>query len=255
MSHIDNALKKAQREKDSLHNGYNHIPPASTGRKHADRRIVWSIAAGGVLLSVVVTVLLLFGNTLPDGKETVPHRADVVAKEKPSFQTENKIDKSATAKLFPSVDKGETPSPALAVNAKPLKNETAMTPGIDTLYRQALDYQKESDFDKAITVYKDILDRDPEHIFTLNNLGVIYMGRGKNKIAEILFKKAIDLKGDYVDPYYNLACLYAKEGNNIRSIDYLKKAAQINNDVKKWIKNDRDLDNVRKSDDFRKVFE
>lgn len=255
MSHIDNALKKAQEEKDSLHNRYSRITPATVSRKDTDRRAVWTIIAGGVMICLAVIVLLLSGNSIPDEGEAVATRKDIRTGENPSLQTESTLAKSTGANSLPSNDKGEKTFSTVAANADPVKKETDTISGVDDLYRKALDYQKKGAFDEAINGYKNILNADPEHIFTLNNLGVIYMRRGKNTIAEVLFKKAIDLKNDYVDPYYNLACLYSKEGNSIRSVDYLKKAARINNDVKNWIKDDRDLDNVRKLDDFRNVFE
>jgi tetratricopeptide (TPR) repeat protein len=81
------------------------------------------------------------------------------------------------------------------------------------------------------------------------------MSQGGNKKAEVMFKRAISLRNDYVNPYYNLACLYSQEGDILHALDYLKKAAQINNDVKNWAKDDRDLKNVRESAGFKKVFE
>ncbi|GAI35587.1 unnamed protein product, partial [marine sediment metagenome] len=44
------------------------------------------------------------------------------------------------------------------------------------------------------------------------NLGVIYIQEGSYSEARKSLENAIQLKPEYVDPYYNLACLYAIKG-------------------------------------------
>jgi len=51
----------------------------------------------------------------------------------------------------------------------------------------------------------------------------------KNGTASIaLFSKAIIARKEYVDPYYNLACLYARANEINESLWYLKIAIAIN---------------------------
>jgi hypothetical protein len=80
------------------------------------------------------------------------------------------------------------------------------------------------------------------------------MSQKKSDQALRLFDKAVAVKGDYVDPYYNLACLYAQYdvGN---SLLFLEKAISMNSEVKKWAQNDNDLKNLHKSPEFRKLIE
>ncbi|MCK4534821.1 MAG: tetratricopeptide repeat protein [Syntrophobacterales bacterium] len=255
MSHIDNALKKAQEEKDSLYKRYSPITPVTTHRSNAGHRAVWTIIAAIVLISFAVIALLLFGNSAPDRKDSVIPRKNVVVEKAPASQQEKAIRTGATAVLLPdSGKKGGLPSP-MTGNAGNVKKGADTISGVDNLYRKALSYQQEGNLDKAGEGYRNVLNIEPEQVFALNNLGVIYMSRGRNKNAEVMFKRAISLRGDYVNPYYNLACLYSQEGNIPHALDYLKKAARINNDVKNWAKDDRDLKNVRESADFGKVFE
>ena len=70
-----------------------------------------------------------------------------------------------------------------------------------------------------------------------------------------LFSKAIALKKDYVDPYYNLACLYAQTNEIDESIWYLKVAMTINGEVKNWAEKDADMKNVVASPAFKKIRE
>jgi Flp pilus assembly protein TadD len=126
---------------------------------------------------------------------------------------------------------------------------------VDNLYKKALGWYQKGNLDKAGEEYKKVLSIEPKHVFALNNLGVIYMSRKGNKKAEDMFRKAIDLKADYVDPYYNLACLYSISGNISKSLYYLKIAVSINNSVKNWAKNDKDLEGLRMSETYKKIME
>ena len=255
MSHIDNALKKAQEEKDGLYKRYSRITPATTHRSNAGRRAVWTIIAAVVLISLAVTGLLLFGNSAPGEKDSVIPRKNIVAKKTPASQQETAISTgTAAVPLADSGKKGAPPSP-MSGNAGRVKKDADTMSGVGNLYRKALSYQQKGSLDKAGEKYKKVLNIEPGHVFALNNLGVIYMGRGRNKTAEVMFKRAISLRSDYVNPYYNLACLYSQEWNILLALDYLKKAVQLNNDVRKWAKDDRDLKNVRESTEFKKVFE
>jgi len=255
MSHIDNALKKAQEEKDSLYKRYSRITPVTNHGSKSGHKTVWIIIAAVVLISFASIVLLLPGNSAPDGKDSVIPRKNVVVEKAPALQEEKAVNTGATAVPLPGSDKKEgLPSP-MAGNAGNVKKGVDTISGVDNLYQKALSYQQDDKLDKAGEGYIDVLNIEPKHVFALNNLGVIYMSLGRNKNAEVMFKRAIGLRSDYVNPYYNLACLYSQEGNIPHALDYLKKAAQINNDVKNWAKNDRDLKNVRKSAEFKKVFE
>ena len=96
---------------------------------------------------------------------------------------------------------------------------------------------------------------DSDHVRALNNLGVLYMDQKKKREAVALFNRAIALKKDYVDPYYNLACVYARVGEIDESLKYLKMAMAINKDVKNWAERDADMKAVVTSDEFKKILE
>ena len=255
MSHIDNALKKAQEEKDILHKRYNRITPVTSHKSHTGRMTAWTIIVAVVLISVAVIALFLFGNRAPDGKDSAITRKTVVVEETPAPQQEpvNRTDTKAVP-LPGTSKKRSVPSPT-AEDTDGVKKSTDMTVRVDTMYRAALSYQRKGSLDMAGKTYENVLHIEPEHVFTLNNLGVIYMSRGRTQNAEEMFKRAISLRSDYVNPYYNLACLYSQEGDIPHSLEYLKMAVQLNNDVRKWAKDDRDLKNVRESEEFGKVFE
>ena len=81
------------------------------------------------------------------------------------------------------------------------------------------------------------------------------MGLKKRDRAISMFARAIVLKRDYADPYYNMACLYAQVNEIDESLWYLKIAMTINADVKKWVVKDTDMRNVTGSPEFKKIME
>jgi tetratricopeptide (TPR) repeat protein len=228
MSHINDALKKAQEEKDSIYRKYGRIiSPPSYGK--TVKKGKWFAAA------LLATIVLLVSGFLLARYITAPTDAvDRVASVEKAVQKEN---------VLPIEEK--TPPPV--VSEKPVTT--------DSLYQKALGHQRKNVLDRAERLYKDVLKRDPVFVFALNNLGVIYMGTKRDEEAKAMFEKAIEHSDGYVDPYYNLACIYSKRGDVSKSLDYLKMAVQLNNSVKNWVKNDKDFANVSSLKEFKEIVE
>ena len=243
MSHIDNALKKAQEEKDNIYQRYNRITPVTTHKNNTGRKIGLVIVAAIALVSFAAIVLLVLENSARDRREGVIPHGNVAAEKASISRQETVASAREPGGHVVTSDKD-------AVEPYAFKKTGQRASYADNLYKEAMGWYQKGDLDKAGEGYKKVLRIEPKHVFALNNLGVIYMSRKGNKEAEDMFRKAIDLKADYVDPYYNLACLYSLSGNISKSIHYLKMAVSINNSVKNWAKNDKDLENVHESAEF-----
>jgi colanic acid/amylovoran biosynthesis protein len=70
---------------------------------------------------------------------------------------------------------------------------------------------KEGKIEEAENFFISHLEKNPEHVEVLNNLGVIHYSKGNLKIAEDFFTKAISTQNDYLDAILNLANLYQNE--------------------------------------------
>jgi tetratricopeptide (TPR) repeat protein len=125
----------------------------------------------------------------------------------------------------------------------------------DARYREALLAQRKGDLKRAEALYQKVLTLDSGHVRALNNLGVVYLARGKRGKAVAVLGRAIVLKRDYADPYYNLACLYARTNEIDESLWYLKVAATLDGNVINWVKKDADMQNVVASPEFKKLME
>ena len=69
----------------------------------------------------------------------------------------------------------------------------------------------------AEDLYKEVIELDPKNVVALNNLGTIYLFSRKFEKATEFFKKAIEIKSDYLDAKKNLQIVNQKieEKNNI----------------------------------------
>lgn len=234
MSYINDALRKAQNERDGRYSKWSAaLPPVvDEPRRLPNRRVM---AAMAVALLLLVTAGLL---------------AVLYVRDRPSSPDKG-IRPPALA------EERNAPSPGTGSGAVATPQRGAAEPGAsaEQRYREALSAQRTGDHRRAEALYRQALAIEPGHVRALNNLGVLYMDAQKAEEAMAMFGKAIVLKRDYVDPYYNLACLYARKKEIDESLWYLKVAMTISDEVKNWVMKDADMENVVASPLFKKMME
>jgi tetratricopeptide (TPR) repeat protein len=241
MSYINDALKKAQQDKDNRYSHYGGIIPQLPGRP-ARSWNKWAVAvfsAGLALAAVLIWVIVNYSFVLPFAGKKEPHlQAGAGA---------GPAQKPAVVQTAP----GEPP------RAAELPAETARPPLPDAkaLYREALAAQRDGKTAVAEWLYRRVLAIDARHVEAMNNLGVLYLAQGKQDQAFEMFNQAISLKADYADPYYNLSCLFAQRKDTAKSLEHLKRAVALNGDVIHWAKDDRDLKHITDSESFMKLIE
>lgn len=85
---------------------------------------------------------------------------------------------------------------------------------------------------------------DPNSAIILNYWGNYYVDQKRFDTAEEYFKKALAQHPEYVDPYYNLACMYSNQNKIQSAFINLEKAIVLGYDYE-WINADQDLVNIR----------
>jgi len=231
MSYINEALKRAQKDKDNRYERFGGvIASGPEGPKRPRKRR--AIVGTAVALAILVSAVLLFA---------------VYGLRQPSARPKGAPPPPATV--------AEKPAPTPTERAIRPPDEPPVAREADVRYQEALIAQRMGDLRQAEALYEKVLALDPGHVRTLNNLGVIYMGQKKRGKAIAVFGRAVVLKKDYVDPYYNLACLYAQTNEIDESLWYLKVAAAIDGGVINWVKKDADMKNVAASPEFKKIME
>ncbi|MCE5262221.1 MAG: tetratricopeptide repeat protein [Deltaproteobacteria bacterium] len=238
MSYINEALRKAQRERDNRYGQFGGIIAAcpSADDRFRKRRSLLFAAAAALLL---VSALLLFAVRAPQPSPAVTKAplpaAAAVALPPAAGPLE--------LKAAPSSAAGGTSGGAQAAGDAELR------------YEEALLAQRKGELKQAELLYRQVLKLDPGHVRSLNNLGVVYMVQKRWEKAVAILGRAVVLKKDYIDPYYNLACLYAQKNETGESLWYLKMAARIDGGALKWATKDPDMKNVVASPEFKKLME
>jgi tetratricopeptide (TPR) repeat protein len=225
MSFIHDALKKAQQRKNGSYSNYEKLitDPRQPVREKNRRRAKWLIIPVVVLILASAAIII--------------------------YQESSGINFSARK----SSVKAKAADPAQAPAVQP------QAPPVDTaaLYQEALKNQLANDNAKAEAIYRQIIASNPGQVDALNNLGVILMSAGKAEGAAReaidLFNKAISLKPDFADAYYNLACSYAKLNQLENGLQFLEHAILIKPELAAFAGRDGDLQNLRSSPKFKQV--
>ena len=238
MSYINEALRKLQKEKKTRYVAYEHIVSAPGKKSEPSQKWLSIIGILIVFFFAVGMIVLLSG--LEDKKVpviqkiSVPPVAPAVAE--PKLNKNTKVEfksRKTTAKVRTTQEIAESKA----------------------LFAHALQKQREGKLEEAKSLYKKVVKIDPQNIQAFNNLGVIYMGDKNYKRAIMHFNNALDIKHDYVDAHYNLACLFAQKKDVPQSLFYLKNAIEFNPEVRKWAKNDGDLKALANLPEFKKLME
>ncbi len=229
MSYINDALRKAQSEKDSRYGHYSQIVFAAAPQRSAARKRLFFACSFLAVLIAGAALYFYYG----DGPALLLQKAVPV--------------KSIPAKPIPAAPSQITlPAPAQTM---------LPAPDAGDLYRTALEAQKKGQPAEAERMYRAVLERQPAHSGALNNLGVLYMNQDRRADAVRLFNAAAALKDGNADPYYNLACIHARMNETALSLNYLKTAAAMNPLVKVWAREDKDFRNLNASAEFKKITE
>lgn len=91
----------------------------------------------------------------------------------------------------------------------------------------ALTWQRNALWNDPIAFYEDNLKRAPDKVWLHMCLGTLYLEGKQYPRAEILLKRAIELRPNYFKGYNNLATLYDLTGRPEPALEAYKRAAEI----------------------------
>ena len=214
MSYINEALKKAQKQRESYSQDYGGVisGPARKGGFFPGSSIMW-ISVIFLFILFAFALYYWFDYKAPAITSTSEHKLKKVLKKAPP---ESVVDPNKT-------------------------------------FEKARFFHKSGRLRDAKRLYRETLRLDPGYVDALNNLGVIFIHDRDFTAARSSFEKAIRLKPANVDPYYNLACVCAVMGETKMSLTYLKKAVSLNKSAIDWARKDADLKRLRGLSEFKKI--
>ena len=240
MSYINEALRKVQKEKESRYVAYENIVSADGKKLEQPKRWLSLMGISIVFFFAAGIIVLLYWSE--DKKMPVIQRISAPPVVASAVVAEHKPDNNTKVELKPQKTTAQVR----------IKQETAESKAI---FAQALDRQRKGKLEKAKILYRKVVEIDQYNVKAFNNLGVIYMGEKNFKLAIMHFNDALNIKHDYTDAHYNLACLYAQKNDVPQSLFYLKNAIEFNPEVRKWAKNDGDLKALANLPEFKNILE
>ena len=241
MSYINEALKKAQKDKDANRMGYiRSIGKSGSIERSFDKKFLYLF-----FIIIVLVALLLYLN--PDRK----------SKQDLDIKIETRVNMPAAAD-----DKKNNTLPVTDEQPKKTEDlfkidsiENEIVSQSETRYTQGASLFKEGKLQDAEGIYREILEKDPGHINSLNDMGVLSLHEGRYEDAINFLEKAVKLKPKFANPYYNLACAYSLKNEGDKGMAYLLKAIEVDEKVKDWAKEDPDLVNLKEYAEFTVITE
>src|ERR1035438_162505 len=88
-------------------------------------------------------------------------------------------------------------------------------------------YEKTNQFEKEIAADDSVLIYDPNNSYYMTYKGIALQHIGKDSLAIEALEKSISINPKEIAPYKNLGVLYGMEKNYQKSIEYLKKAIEV----------------------------
>jgi tetratricopeptide (TPR) repeat protein len=124
-------------------------------------------------------------------------------------------------------------------------------PGLN--YRLGNLYLGLGELNNAVRQFEKALALQPKFLEAQNNLALAYAADGQYERALAAFKKLVELDPDNPSTYYNIAVLHALQNDVADAIIWLKKA--VDKGYQNWelIKTDKDLANIRQSEDYKQL--
>ncbi|MFX1339469.1 MAG: tetratricopeptide repeat protein [Promethearchaeota archaeon] len=83
------------------------------------------------------------------------------------------------------------------------------------------------EYEKAVEIFKKILEIEPNNFKVFYNLGIAYSNLDQVENALKAYNTAITLKPDYKHCYYNIGLLYEEKENLNMALNYYEKALEI----------------------------
>lgn len=240
MSIILDALKKSQEKKQgSAHTDKEPAaaPSSSSGifnpTPNKPAAEVQPAAQPKRVRTMVLVLILAFGigfvaigNFAPQIMSMISGQSDFVIKPKAG---DYKIDPAQIQKLV--AEQKNKQAQSLANGSEPLSaKEKQEIEKINALKSEALGYYEERKFDKAVYVFKQLVNLAPTDATAYNNFGLSLKKLGKLNEAKQAYNTALALRPEYPEALNNLAVIELAEHLYTEAKQHLKKAIAVDPD-------------------------
>ena len=101
---------------------------------------------------------------------------------------------------------------------------------LNETFELAVQNHQNNNLQNAQNYYQKVLELNPNHSQTLNNLGVMFQGLGEYQKAKEYYEQAIKINPNYADAHYNIGIIFQELGELEKAKNCYEKAIEINPD-------------------------
>lgn len=98
---------------------------------------------------------------------------------------------------------------------------------VQEIFKLAVEKHIKKNLRDAQILYTKILNIEPKHVNSLNNLGELFRQKGKIQKAKIFYEKAIEIDPNLASAYNNLGLIYLKNKNIFKAKSCYEKAIEL----------------------------
>ena len=116
-------------------------------------------------------------------------------------------------------------------------------------------YKKKGNTNQAISCYEKVLSIHPGLLQAMNPLVILYAETNRFDKALSVSQQILQLVPNDPKVYYNIACIYSRQGMVDESVKYLGQAMGKGFEDKNLLRTDPDLANIRQTEAFKKYLQ
>ncbi len=120
-------------------------------------------------------------------------------------------------------------------------------------YRLGNLHEKKGSVSKAARSYEKTLSLQPGHLRAMERLAMICSQRNDLSRGLYLVKSMLEMDPDNPGIHYNLACMYARQGDTGESLMWLARAVEKGFSDLRLLESDRDLEHIRGTSGYREL--
>ncbi|HWR57246.1 MAG TPA: tetratricopeptide repeat protein [Thermodesulfovibrionales bacterium] len=208
--------------------------------------------SGSIITILVIACFVVFGLTVTGCEKPQPKQAEA-PKQEPAAAPQAGQQPAAPAQAAPQAP--SVPPAQLGKGSTDAAAQAAIPVDAKLNMQQGMNYMRARDYDNAIKELTVAIQKHPTYDVAYSNRAVAYMQQRKFNKAHDDLKKGVEINPNNATLHYNFIALYSLENHLDRALDSLDRALELGFNNYDALRDDPDLENVRRHPEFRKICE
>jgi tetratricopeptide (TPR) repeat protein len=121
--------------------------------------------------------------------------------------------------------------------------------------QHGIEHVRTREYERAIGEFSAAIEKYPKYVMAYNDRAAAFIRQKKFDKAKDDLTKALEIDPHNSATYYNTAALHALQKQSSPALEYLDKALVLGFKDYDLLRTDPDLNNIRKTPEFRKILE